>query len=206
VKREAEAPPDEEDNRAFKLRKKTLNTGLGEIYDPGLIPVKIKKKEEPMEPKPGILLASSSNALTNSDAPTAGAPKWTSLQWKRPGGLSQQDTPSDPTTTSTDVKTEASVSTVAKNSSSSSTKWAKPQWCEPLPDLQQEARKDIFANAEQPQNGPLSDNKVDVKPEPDLKTEEPLPLPLSEIATPPAGSLFKKRRAPTGAGAGRRQI
>lgn len=44
LKREAEAPP-EEDSRSFKLRKKSLNPGLGEIYDPGLIPIKVKKKE-----------------------------------------------------------------------------------------------------------------------------------------------------------------
>ena len=41
LKREAEAPP-EEDIPSFKLRKKSLNPGLGEIYDPGLIPIKVK--------------------------------------------------------------------------------------------------------------------------------------------------------------------
>jgi len=178
--------------------KKTLNTGLGEIYDPGLIPVKIKKKEELIEPKPEILLASSSTALTNSQAPTTGAPKWTALQWKRSGDPPQQDTHSDPTTTATDVKTEPVVSTGTKNNASSSIKWAKPQWSEPLPDLQRDARNEIFAAAEQPQNGSSSDNKVDIKSEPDLKTEECL--------SPPPASLFKKRKAPPRAGGGRRQI
>lgn len=203
VKREAEALPDEEDTRAFKLRKKTVNTGLGEIYDPGLIPIKIKKKEEPVDPKLENL-DSSSGALTNSQAPTTGAPKWTSLQWKRPGDPSRpaQDAPK-PTTTSVNVKTELPTSTGADNASSSSTKWAKPQWSEPLPDFQQDARKEIFENTEQQQNGSPADNKADVKSELDVKTEDQPPQ-LSEA--PPAGSLFKKRKAPTGSGRGRRQI
>jgi WW domain-binding protein 4 len=45
LKRDAEIAIDEEDGRQFKLRKKTLNVGLDEIYDPGIIPVKLKKKE-----------------------------------------------------------------------------------------------------------------------------------------------------------------
>jgi WW domain-binding protein 4 len=204
VKREAEAPPDEEDARAFKLRKKTVNTGLGEIYDPGLIPIKIKKKEEPMEPKPENLLDSSSGALTNSQAPTTSAPKWTSLQWKRPGDLSQpaQGAP-EPTTTSINVKIEVSTSAGAENASSSSTKWAKPQWSEPLPDLEQNARNEIFETVGQLQNGSPIDSKANVKSELDVKTEGQPPQ-LSEA--PPASSLFKKRKAPTGAGRGRRQI
>ncbi|KAF8222943.1 hypothetical protein L208DRAFT_572019 [Tricholoma matsutake] len=45
-KRGAELAVGEEDGREFKLRKKTLNVGLGEIYDPGIIiPVKPKKRE-----------------------------------------------------------------------------------------------------------------------------------------------------------------
>jgi WW domain-binding protein 4 len=204
VKREAEAPPDDEDARAFKLRKKTLNTGLGEIYDPGLIPIKIKKKEKPIEPKLESLLDSSSGASTNSQAPMTGAPKWTSLQWKRPGDPSQptRDAP-EPTTTSVNVKTEIPTSTGAENASSTSTKWAKPQWSEPLPDFQQDARNEIFENTGQKQNGSPTDNKADVKVEPDVKTEGQPPQ-LSEA--PPASSLFKKRKAPTGAGRGRRQV
>ncbi|KAF8813929.1 hypothetical protein BYT27DRAFT_6363581 [Phlegmacium glaucopus] len=70
LKREAEAPP-EEDSRSFKLVKKTLNPGLGEIYDPGVIPIKVKKKEAQEEIKP-----------TFEDQPTR--PKWTALQWSTP--------------------------------------------------------------------------------------------------------------------------
>ncbi|KAF8894115.1 hypothetical protein BD779DRAFT_1609689 [Infundibulicybe gibba] len=77
LKREAEAPLDEEDSRQFKLRKRTVATGLGEIYDPGIIPIKLKKKEvepepAPTEPKPEV-------------DTSAGPLKWTKVQWSRPG-------------------------------------------------------------------------------------------------------------------------
>lgn len=74
LKREAETPIDEEDNRQFKLRKKTLGVGLGEIYDPGVIPIKLKKKDE----SPVV------DAGSTSSQPTE-IPKWTKVQWKRPG-------------------------------------------------------------------------------------------------------------------------
>lgn len=46
-KRPAEAPlEDEEDGRGWKLRKKAVALGLGEIYDPGVIPIKLKPKKE----------------------------------------------------------------------------------------------------------------------------------------------------------------
>lgn len=46
-KRPAEvALEDEEDGRSWKLRKKTVGPGLGEIYDPGVIAIKIKPKKE----------------------------------------------------------------------------------------------------------------------------------------------------------------
>lgn len=52
--RKREAPVDDiEDERVFKLRKKTADIGLGELYDPGLIPIKLRvKKEESTEPQP----------------------------------------------------------------------------------------------------------------------------------------------------------
>lgn len=76
LKREADVPIDEEDNRQFKLRKKTLGSGLGEIYDPGIIPIKLKKPEE-----------SATNSLdVAEDVPKpTDAPKWTKVEWKRPG-------------------------------------------------------------------------------------------------------------------------
>ncbi|EJD03320.1 uncharacterized protein FOMMEDRAFT_55883, partial [Fomitiporia mediterranea MF3/22] len=44
-KREAEAPLEvEEDGRHFKLRKRKIGAGLGEIWDPGELPIKLKSK------------------------------------------------------------------------------------------------------------------------------------------------------------------
>jgi WW domain-binding protein 4 len=91
LKREAETPVDEEDTRQFKLGKKTVT--LGEIYDPGMIPIKIKKElAEPVEttPTPGPSLATSN--ATN-------APKWTTVQWKRPGEISQVEKTEEETPT-----------------------------------------------------------------------------------------------------------
>ncbi|KAI0665938.1 hypothetical protein C8Q78DRAFT_939370, partial [Trametes maxima] len=45
-KRVAEQPLDEEDARGWKLRRKTASVGLGELYDPGAIPIKLKAKKE----------------------------------------------------------------------------------------------------------------------------------------------------------------
>lgn len=72
----------EEDERAFKLRKKTVNIGFGELYDPGLIPIKLKVKKEALpEPQPA---SSSSKAedVKAQDALPTDAPKMT-IQWKR---------------------------------------------------------------------------------------------------------------------------
>ena len=83
--RKREAPVDViEDEREFKLRKKTVNVGLGDIYDPGLIPIKLKaKKEASVEPQPA---ASSSKAAVEdvkaADALPIDAKKMT-IQWKR---------------------------------------------------------------------------------------------------------------------------
>lgn len=194
VKREADAPPDEEDTRAFKLRKKTLNRGLGEIYDPGLIPIKIKKKEEVIPPivEPTSTTTSSSAAL-----------KWTPTQWKRPGDNSRQQKEDSGSKTTQEIKLEESSTSTTKDSSPS--KWAKPQWTQPLPDLKQEEMKRIFGNQEQLE-GEKADDKFhnsDIKTEPDVK-EESQATSLSEAL--PSNGLFKKRKAPSGAGRGRREI
>ncbi|EEB87453.1 hypothetical protein MPER_15190, partial [Moniliophthora perniciosa FA553] len=87
LKRPAETPVDQEDTRYFKLQKKTLGTGLGQIYDPGIITLKPKKepietKEEIQRGKPAEVLTPK---LTEEQPKATDAPKWTKLQWKRPG-------------------------------------------------------------------------------------------------------------------------
>lgn len=79
VKRSAEAL-DEEESREYKLRKKTVTTGLGQIYDPGAITITLKKKEEPVE---HVELVPALAPLPVGD-PT-NKPKWGKLQWKKMG-------------------------------------------------------------------------------------------------------------------------
>ncbi|KAH9484996.1 WW domain-binding protein 4 [Psilocybe cubensis] len=197
VKREAEAPPDDEDTRAFKLRKKTLTRGLGEIYDPGVIPIKIKKKEETAtispEPQPNTSIPPEPETL-----------KWKPTQWKRTGGNSQQTEDSGSQRTP-DIKQEGdtSLTTIESNTS----KWAKPQWSQPLPDFKQEEMKTIFGNQEVVEGANDRDKPLDpvVKTESDIIKEEPQTTGLSEAA-PASTALFKKRKAPSGAGRGRREI
>jgi WW domain-binding protein 4 len=90
MKRTAEAPAiDDDDSRGWKLRKKTAR--LGEIYDPGVIPIRLKaKKEEDRElstggsvaPTNGIALGSANTGSKATDVP-----KWTKVEWKKPGEL-----------------------------------------------------------------------------------------------------------------------
>jgi len=80
LKHGAEFAVDDEDGRQFKLRKKTLNVGLGEIYDPGIIPVALKKKEitPPLE-------------VTGMPSVPTDTRKWTPVQWRRPGEVAKEE-------------------------------------------------------------------------------------------------------------------
>lgn len=69
LKRNAENAVDFEDVREFKLRKKTVNIGLGEIYDPGIIAVKPKKE---VTPPPEVTGVPSIKTETQN---------WTPVQW-----------------------------------------------------------------------------------------------------------------------------
>jgi WW domain-binding protein 4 len=89
TKREADVPAvDDDDSRAWKLRKKTAR--LEEIYDPGAIPIKLKVKKEP----DAASTARSNTAATNesrivpansTERKATDVPKWTKVEWKRPG-------------------------------------------------------------------------------------------------------------------------
>ncbi|KAH7904752.1 hypothetical protein BJ138DRAFT_1235222 [Hygrophoropsis aurantiaca] len=95
--RKREAPPDEEDERRFKLRKKTVGVGLGEIYDPGIIPIKLKtKKEEPTEDtKLSTPSAQLADPIVSSDPIATGVPKWTKIQWKKVDSTEKVDESGD---------------------------------------------------------------------------------------------------------------
>ena len=102
-KRPAEIPVDDDDIRPWKLRKKTVGTGLGEIYDPGvLLPIKLKAKKE--DNAASTTSVTSSTAISTSDSVTNNnpLPKWTAKGWNRPG--EHQEPSSVPQ--STDVEKE----------------------------------------------------------------------------------------------------
>jgi WW domain-binding protein 4 len=90
TKREAEAlAVDDEDGRAWKLRKKTAQ--LTEIYDPGVIPIKLKAKKEEVG-EAGIAGSGSDAASMNVIVPAVGmgskatnVPTWIKVEWKKPG-------------------------------------------------------------------------------------------------------------------------
>lgn len=187
IKREAEAPPDEEDTRAFKLRKKTVAMGLGEIYDPGLITIKVKKKEKE-EPAPSLSLKPEPASTAASIQESL---KWTPTQWKPSGGVKIEG------------ETSRGGSALA---SSTSNKWAKPQWAEPLPDVKQEDRTDIFGG--QAEGRPSTTTQPEVKAEPDVKAEEVKQEELLPTAEPPtsSGAVFKKRKTPASSARGRRDV
>jgi WW domain-binding protein 4 len=85
TKRPLPDPADEEEGR-WKLRKKTANVGLGEIYDPGIIPIKPKAKVESSE-----RAGNDSDPPSTSTEPTPGdtgataKPKWAPVKWKKAG-------------------------------------------------------------------------------------------------------------------------
>lgn len=96
-----------EDSRQFQLRKRTLDTGLGRIYDPGAIPIKRKKIEESEADIPGkVESLSGKESLGSSDIPTS--------KWKRAGEINvdSKDTETRldvPVQDEEDVKTEENV-------------------------------------------------------------------------------------------------
>ncbi|KAK0461337.1 uncharacterized protein EV420DRAFT_1640819 [Desarmillaria tabescens] len=96
-----------EDSRHFQLRKRTLDTGLGRIYDPGAIPIKRKKIEESEADISGKADSSSGKeSLGSSDVPAS--------KWKRAGETNadskETETRLDPSVKDEeDVKVEESV-------------------------------------------------------------------------------------------------
>ncbi|KAH8107996.1 hypothetical protein BXZ70DRAFT_913590 [Cristinia sonorae] len=80
-KRPLELATDEEDSRTFKLRRRTFG-GLGDVYDPGLIPIRVRTKtEEPLSTNTTTEPAST----TISGSTPSVAPKWTARGWNKPG-------------------------------------------------------------------------------------------------------------------------
>jgi WW domain-binding protein 4 len=83
LKRSAEMALDEEDVREFKLRKKTLKVGLDEIYDPGLVPIKLKSQ---LTPPPEASAVPLEQPSVRSEAR-----KWTPVRWRRAGEVVKEE-------------------------------------------------------------------------------------------------------------------
>lgn len=179
-----------------------MNLGLGEIYDPGLIPIKVKKKEAHEGVEPTI------PSFTPNVQPTL--PKWTALQLKRPGkGEEAQGTIGQDDSALNGVNGESASTAEAGSSSTQSSRWAKPQWSAPLPDIKSEERGKIFGLGEE-QTDVTEDISAaqgpGVKAEPDIiKTEDDRAL-QPDTSNTSTGSLFKKRKTPAGSARGRRPI
>ncbi|KAI0295838.1 hypothetical protein B0F90DRAFT_1811407 [Multifurca ochricompacta] len=151
-KRTLPDPADEEEGR-WKLRKKTTSVGLGEIYDPGIISIKLKTKTEVKEEGATGQVNQSSSTTSFTDAKATSAPKWAPVKWKKAG----------------------------------------------------EPTDDTIGAAGSAPSGGRGSSRADRD-----KVSAPVPIKLEEAATPSGegntskGSLFRKRKAPLGAGASSR--
>jgi len=190
-KRATESHPDD-DSRAFKLRKKTAAVGLGDIYDPGVIPIKLKKKEETIAAETPLLttpIPSSSNTEL---------PKWTAISLKG----------KDSSVSSSSIKAEGSDSQSSQSMTEEAQpqvlRWAKVVWTQPIKE-----EDTAVAPAEQPsQNAPvlgLSDKEVVIKSEENPPSTVKAEIDESSTLEQPSG-LFKKRKAPANPGRGRRPL
>ncbi|TFK44256.1 hypothetical protein BDQ12DRAFT_640729 [Crucibulum laeve] len=212
MKREAEAPP-EDDPRSFKLRKKTVAPGLGKIYDPGVIPIKLKKEEPSQAPLPSLLApvapAKTSSASAGSNA--TDVPKWTTISLKPSakseilptGSTSQLETKPDPDAAESSTSTSRNLSSNG-TSDEPAKKWTKIQWSTSQKSVKDEPTSSIYGVPT-----PAMEEE-DVKPDPaTLESKDAAPAVKAEdeaSPTPPpvGGSMFRKRKTPTGAGRGRR--
>ncbi|VDC06411.1 unnamed protein product [Peniophora sp. CBMAI 1063] len=113
------APPidDPEDaGHRWKLRKKTVEVGLGELYDPGVLKLKPRVKSQPTDAEaPVTTIGGDAAGWTSAPGAVTGpkateAPKWTSVKWKKPGEApAVAATEQDSTSTLAPVKQEEDV-------------------------------------------------------------------------------------------------
>jgi WW domain-binding protein 4 len=205
-KREAEEPL--EDERNFKLRRRKVDLGLGELWDPGDIPIKLKSKPNAaaeelhtessnqnefkgkgMNPS-GPDLSSGALKLELPTVPVAAVEqkeRWQSNGWKRATAPVVEDASEiyqDPLALSDPIKQEANGGT---------------------PDFDQPALTDgnetnVIADAI---GSSLKAEECDAG-QSKLKQEESSEEKVASIPDAPAGGLFRKRKMPAGGRGGRR--
>lgn len=182
-KRPAEHWLDEEDTRGWKLRRKKVNVGLDDLYDPGAAPIKLKAKKEEAEEQSLGQAGTSSTGLPGGLLAAGGTekPRWSARGWNKPGTIH------NPSGTANDAigPPDAESQEDAKPEEKSSQGHAPP---EPPFD-------------EAPAHAVKAETVQDfVKPEP---TGGDVPAPAVS-----GGSMFKKRKVPNAGGSrgGRRVV
>lgn len=190
-KREAQEEP--EDERSFKFRKRTVRPGLGELWDPGDIPVKVKSKpmtptggtkeaEKPTKEEDGRVapIPESSTSLIkgepSNEATTGEKPS------RQPGGWKRATAPVDASSEPYFDPVEPSVP-------------IKDELSPPPPSLAENSEAKVV------------DNGVPVKAEPELVKKEDAGIAsgLDGAHEQATGAMFRKRKVPAGSrGSGRR--
>ncbi|KAF8629191.1 hypothetical protein AX17_005776 [Amanita inopinata Kibby_2008] len=184
AKREAETPADDDHVHHFKLRKKVVGTGLTEIYDPGVIPIKVKTRGEPTpfttETKIGENPVASSSVLETEDEKPrlSEGSKWVKVQWRRPGeplvNGEQGQTGITPNTTEQGKVDEVKQENEVPFQASLTLGIEEP-----------------FVKTEPEEVTNIEDRSI--------KREDPQSAPTN------SGSLFKKRKAPASVSTGKRR-
>jgi WW domain-binding protein 4 len=171
---------DEDDTRSFKVRKKTWG-GMGDLWDPADVPIKLKPKkiEEPVtqsdEASTSTLIAPASSTLGEPGV-TSERPKWTTKGWNAPGTSSASQTE------------DGTSSTTPEDNSTNLTKVE-----DDLPPIKTEETAEDIALA------------PDVKPSPEVvKTEDIVKTEAPDTLPPPNTSgMFRKRKVPAGSAGSR---
>ncbi|KAH7888756.1 hypothetical protein F5I97DRAFT_1950306 [Phlebopus sp. FC_14] len=200
------ADHDSEDTRTFKLRKKTVGVGLGDIYDPGIIAVKPKphKKEEDVvvQSRPGARMMNGMNGVKNEIDETADTsqpsslPSWTKVRWKKASDDTPASAPESPSVTdaSADVPLPSALAPLMPTTTfpelSKDTVTVKPHPLNsalntsfPTLIMLSPTAADGVKEEEQAEGLRLTDTDIDTVPAP----------PPSQ-----ATSLFRKRKLPAG--------
>ncbi|KAL7281449.1 hypothetical protein ACG7TL_004762 [Trametes sanguinea] len=185
-KRPADQPPDEEDTRGWKLRRKVASVGLGELYDPGAIPIKLKTKKEESEGAQGSASAGNVNSSTGAAGtlPTLRGtekPRWSARGWNKPGTSSRSTATPEPATSPGQEGTAAETSAPQAPKSEDNG----------LPESM--SREPVQATSEQPSPTAVKSEEAPVSVKGESREPEAPPAPSG-------GSLFKKRKVPAAGG------
>ncbi|KAI1795664.1 hypothetical protein LXA43DRAFT_1167173 [Ganoderma leucocontextum] len=107
-KRPAEVPLDDEDSRGWKLRRKVALVGLGDMYDPGALPIKLKAKK--LEESGWASVSDDANGTSARAGLSLGGsekPRWSARGWNKPGEASNPADKADgELTVDSEMKTE----------------------------------------------------------------------------------------------------